>query len=304
MRPRLRPLAFTLVELLVVIAIIGILVALLLPAIQAARESARRSECQNHLKQLGLAVQMHHDTTKRLPMGRDRFDQLGVSWAFQLLPNLEEIAIYQARVATARVDDQANTQAMRTPVETYACPSRRIAAADRNFDNDDAEPIVLAAASLGDYAANAGHQFSTGMPEGESTATRKFTHPDLSIAGPIFSGSQISMRHVIDGLSSTLAIGERHLPPVPENVTPEREHYRQGDTAFLAGDRPETIFAGTEHGLAAGPEDPALTKFGSAHPGVTQFVYLDGHVATIADDIELVAFQALSTIGGEEVVVK
>ena len=85
---------FTLVEVLVVIAIIGILVAFLLPAIQAARESARRTQCQNNLKQIGVAVQNHHDTRKQFPMGRNRFDQYAVSWAFFLLPYMEETAVY------------------------------------------------------------------------------------------------------------------------------------------------------------------------------------------------------------------
>ena len=61
--------AFTLVELLVVIAIIGVLVALLLPAIQAARETARRTECLNHLKQMGVALENHHDAHNYFPTG-------------------------------------------------------------------------------------------------------------------------------------------------------------------------------------------------------------------------------------------
>src|SRR5262245_33762589 len=103
MRTRIARTGFTLVELLVVIAIIGILVAFLLPAIQAAREASRRSQCQNNLKQIGLAVQNHHDARRAFPMGRDGWKQKAVSWAFFLLPYMEETAIYNSWHSTDEV---------------------------------------------------------------------------------------------------------------------------------------------------------------------------------------------------------
>src|SRR3954471_12330974 len=250
------PPGFTLVELLVVIAIIGILIAFLLPAIQAARESARRSQCQSNLKQIGLAVQSHHDTRKAFPMGRNGFNQKAVSWAFFLLPYLEETAIYNSWDRNAKVDELTNAAAMRTPIETYACPSRRRAAADRNFDNNNAAPPAqdLGVATLADYSANAGIKLMTGMTSDEGSGGI-FGNYKRTEAGPIFSGSHISARQVEDGLSKTMAIGERHLPPVPDGTPDDMKDYVIGDTAAIPGDTPHTTFRCANDGLAASLAD-------------------------------------------------
>lgn len=297
------PSAFTLVELLVVIAIIGILIALLLPAVQAAREAARRTECTNHLKQIGLALQTYHDSQGWFPSGRNKSDQYGVSWAFQLLPQMEETSLYAAYDKNARVDDTPNATAMRTPIDVYACPSRRAAAADRNFDNNDQPPLVKDAASLGDYAANAGHTVETGMENLDLTDESFSSAPvDMSVAGPIYSGSRINARRVIDGLSTTLAVGERHIPPEDPAVSEDQQQWNQGDTAFLSGDNRWAIFGGTSGGLATNQDDPSHDKFGGPHPGVTLFVFLDGHVAPVSDDIATATLMALSTVAGSETV--
>src|SRR3954471_13608841 len=105
-----RAFGFTLVELLVVIAIIGILVALLLPAIQAARESARRMQCQNNLKQIGVAMLNFHEAKKAYPSAGTNSDDFyytdpkiaatagfeRFSWGYQILPYLEETTLYDA----------------------------------------------------------------------------------------------------------------------------------------------------------------------------------------------------------------
>jgi prepilin-type N-terminal cleavage/methylation domain-containing protein/prepilin-type processing-associated H-X9-DG protein len=124
---------FTLIELLVVIAIIAVLVALLLPAIQKAREAASRMQCQNNLKQIGIALHAYNEANKYFPSSGECLASNGQETAFNvhstfthLLPFLEQGELYNQLNINLAYNDSTNGQntlPFQTPISTFLCPT-------------------------------------------------------------------------------------------------------------------------------------------------------------------------------------
>jgi prepilin-type processing-associated H-X9-DG protein len=124
------------------------------------------------------------------------------------------------------------------------------------------------------------------------------------MAGAMYTNSKLMPRQITDGLSNTLAIGERHIRPVPSDTLAGMEHFEVGDTAFLSGDCIQTVLAGADEGLAQAWDDHRDHIFGSDHKDAVQFVFLDGHVEPLNKAIDKMALLALSTYAGGEMVQK
>src|SRR5438477_2371266 len=204
---------FTLVELLVVIAIIGVLVALLLPAVQAAREAARRTQCTNHLKQLGLAAHNFHDVSGTFPKQISPNGQTGVSWLCLVLPYLEQKAIadqVQPAQPSYQAGQNANRVLGRYKIPTFYCPSfietHSSSAIDdiTGFGNAYATHYVGNMGPVSTSSTGGGYAIISGGAQGALACDGIFPlSPTVVSVNPINpEGGRLSM--VTDGTSNTL----------------------------------------------------------------------------------------------------
>src|SRR5262249_48272274 len=197
---------FTLIELLVVIAIIAILIGLLVPAVQKVRAAAARAQCQNNLKQIGLAMHMYHDVNKVLPPGQvSKGGSGGISpspawsWVPCLWPYLEQQALV-SRLApnltaalnvpaagTPPVPSAAN--ALDPPPAVFVCPA-------------DGGELTNSA-----FSATVGGVVYTGYGKSNYVCNRKVLGPGTFTDGN--APSNLKLIHITDGTSNVILTGER-----------------------------------------------------------------------------------------------
>jgi prepilin-type N-terminal cleavage/methylation domain-containing protein len=308
MRLRVRG-GFTLVELLVVIAIIGILVALLLPAIQAAREAARRSQCLNNLKQIGLAMHLFHDTNKSIPPSR--VDCHHGTWASVIWPYLEEANVAQLWDPEKSFHFQP-IENLQVQVPVYLCPTRR-APPQLSIEGDSRGSVKHRPGALSDYAVSIGDgedfqgdgggnsEDTSGNPNGAFRRQQAICYgfdPNLLFKGTY--GSTMSFKKIVDGLSKTIFVGEKHL-------TEEGFGKKNwDDNSVYNPDFHRTIarYGGPKAPLALSQQEniPPLSNFGSWHSGICQFVLGDASARPINVNLDPILLQRLVVIDDSEIV--
>jgi len=208
--------AFTLIELLVVIAIIAILIGLLLPAVQKVREAAARMTSTNNLKQIALGFHNHNDQVGYLPFnGRrqastttPRFYNAGVanpniqnsgSWGFQVLPYIEQGALYASWTFDGATYPSGYTQ-QQAQVKTFISPGRSRGKGYKTTGNTGADGVAnQSAGPVTDYALNC----QINSPNNNTFFTSGCDKNAVN--------NKKTIQSIIDGSSNTILVGEKAL---------------------------------------------------------------------------------------------
>lgn len=301
---------FTLIELLVVIAIIGVLIGLLLPAVQKVREAANRMSCTNNLKQLGLAIHTFHDATGYLPPTRINKDSVG-SWPVFLLPYIEQGNIQSQWVNFPNWGYYLQPAAVQqAQVKTFYCPTRRSAPQlSINDPNRGDVPETTTSlvgvgpfrGALGDYGSCIGDNPGNATEPSDDTtngtgaltrATQVVQTDKLHVTS---WKSLTQLMSITDGLSNVLLFGEKHVPAghMGQGYIISTDKYI-GDASIWNSDALENIArsAGPKNPLAIGPNENDsdtgiyIENFGSWHPGVCPFVFCDGSVHMLSNNMD------------------
>lgn len=274
---------FTLVELLVVIAIVGVLIALLLPAVQAAREAAKRTTCQNHLRQIGLAMLSYESTQQAFPAGCEgcRFTPPATgepftplrfqSWNLKLLPGLELGALADAYDESLPSYHASNKAVARQSVPLFLCPSTESTALN-------ATSGAWRDAAFTDFGGVYGVE-GTGN-DAPKDAKQFLADPYL---GVMLYEEPTRLSQITDGTASTIAIAE-----LIERRASETE-WVNGHNVF-AQEKSEPINVETTLG----------NGFGSPHPGGASGLFSDGHVEFLSETTDVTTLASLLTRAGED----
>lgn len=313
---------FTLIELLVVIAIVAVLVALLLPAVQQARAAARMSSCTNNLKQIAIALHNFHDAHQRFPPARlvlyrrdpvvnNRGSEPGLdepSWLAHLLPYVEQDNLAQQWNLYEPYSTHP-LQARARVVPTYICPERR--SATKAVTADLTREIVapcgcvlgrqdVPGGMVSDYVGNHGDPSPGSFGRdtdffwgGRGTGVIISSRPKVAAESGRGTSSEkpkilegwedsITFNDVRDGTSSTLLVGESHIPEGEELQAPWNGPAFLGRylTHFSRLGGPGIPMAHHSRDQRAG-----MYSFGSAHRGLVNFAWVDGGVKPLSTSI-------------------
>lgn len=326
---RIRRSAFTLIELLVVIAIIAVLIGLLLPAVQKVREAAARAKCQNNLKQIGLALHNYQDARGSLPYGNTAFPSPppsndedytnGTSWAIEILPYVEQDALFRQYNPTVGTHHASNQAFRETAVPVYTCPSDPNSAGLHVPQSGPGNSVYY---RHGSYRAMSGGGLS-GDTRTWFDLVRQANGLPFNWRGPLhvnwFSNTKLvgpeSLAAIPDGTSSTIMAGERYNLPI-ESDPPSYKRgtfwaysYGSYNTSSAVDDsRSLKVFDYIRCKYPLGRPSPVLTEepcmrgWSSSHSGVINFVFCDGSVRSLSTATDTKIFFALGTIAGGEVI--